>query len=187
MISYLSGKVQIIRDGWAIIDVAGVGYKVYINADLASQIHKDENIELYTYTHVREDILALYGFQELEELDFFEMLISVSGVGPKAALNILSVASIDKLKASIRNQDPTLLSSVSGIGKKTAEKVVIELKNKLGARGDIFTGAKSDEVYDALIQLGFKREEVGAAIANLPEDIEKTEDKLKYCLSRLRK
>jgi len=187
MISYLNGKVINVRENYAIIETGGVGYKVSINHELASRLHPDENAKVYIYTHVREDIFALYGFKNLEELDFFEMLISVSGIGPKAALNILSVAPIEKIRASIQNQDPALLSSVSGVGKKTAEKVVIELKNKLGATGSFFVGEKAEDVYDALMQLGFRQAEIGGVLAELPSDLKKTEDKLKYCLARLRK
>jgi Holliday junction DNA helicase RuvA len=187
MISYLRGKVLSVRDSYAIIDVSGVGYKVTVNPEFASHLHAEEEAEVYIYTQVREDILALFGFKNLEELDFFEMLISVSGIGPKAALNILAVASIDKIRASIQNQDPTLLSSVSGIGKKTAEKVVIELKNKVGATGNLFAGEKAEDVYDALMQLGFRQAEISASLAELPPDLKSTEEKLKYCLARLRK
>lgn len=175
------------KESWAIIDTGGVGYRVFINSELASQLHKEESAELYIYTQVREDILALYGFKSLEELEFFEMLISVSGIGPKAALNILAVASIDKIRLSIQNQDPTLLFSVTGIGKKTAEKVVIELKNKVGATGNLFSGEKSQDVYDALLQLGFRQVEIAAALGELPPELSTTEEKLKFCLGRLRK
>jgi len=187
MISYLNGKVVVVRDGYAIIETGGVGYKVSINPELASRIHQEENVEIYIYTQVREDILALFGFKSLEELDFFEMLISVSGIGPKAALNILSVAPIEKIKASIVEQDPTLLSSVSGVGKKTAEKVVVELKNKVGATGSLFVGEKAQDVHDALLQLGFRHAEISNVLAELPAEAKTTEDKLKYCLAKLRK
>ena len=187
MISYLNGKVLTVRDTYTIIETNGVGYRVNVTADLTSHLHKEENAEIYIYTHVREDILALYGFKSLDELDFFEMLITVSGIGPKAALNILSVASIDKLRVSIQNQDPTLLYSVSGIGRKTAEKVVIELKNKIGATGNLFAADKSSDVYDALLQLGFKQAEIAKVLMELPENITATEEKLKFCLARLRK
>lgn len=185
MISFLEGKIELVREGWAIINVGGVGYKVNVGPNLATHLYAGEDTAVYTYTQVREDILALYGFASLEELDFFEMLISVSGIGPKAAMGILAAASIDKIRASIVNQDPTLLSSVSGVGKKTAEKVVIELKNKVGATGNLFdnVGGKSDDVYEALLGLGFKPQEAREAIANLPADCGKTEEKLKYCLA----
>jgi Holliday junction DNA helicase RuvA len=189
MISYLNGKIQLIHENWIILETNGVGYRVNVGPHLLTKLHPEENTELYIYTQVREDILALYGFAKVEELDFFELLISVSGIGPKAALGIMSVAPLEKIRNSVINQDPTLLSSVSGIGKKTAEKVVIELRNKVGATGSLFTnqGDTSEDVYVALMQLGFKPQEAQTAIAELPADCLTTENRLKYCLSRLNK
>jgi Holliday junction DNA helicase RuvA len=188
MIAYLNGKVQLIRSSWVVIETNGVGYKVSVGPDLLAKLHPEENAELYIYTQVREDILALYGFKTAEELEFFELLIGVSGIGPKAAQAILAVAPLDKIRSSIVNQDPTLLSSVSGVGKKTAEKVVIELKNKVGATGSIFSGGeKAEDVYGALLQLGFKPHEARKALAELPEECKTTEERLKYCLTNLNK
>jgi Holliday junction DNA helicase RuvA len=189
MIGYLDGKVELVRGSTVIINVGGVGYRVLVGPNLSSCLHKDENVQAYIYTQVREDVLALYGFATVEELDFFELLISVSGIGPKAALGILAAAPIDKIRASIVNQDPTLLSSVSGVGKKTAEKVVVELKNKVGATGSLFDGAhgKSEDVFEALIGLGFKSNEAREALGSMPADCEDTEAQLKYCLGVLSK
>ena len=187
MIGYLHGKVKLVRDSGLIVGTGGVGYKVNVGPKVIAKLHPGESVELYIYTQVREDILALYGFENADELDFFELLISVSGIGPKAALGILASAPMEKIRTSIVNQDPTLLSSVSGIGKKTAEKVVIELKNKVGATGSIFDngGGKAEDVYSALLQLGFKPLEAGVALAELPDECKTTEDRLKYCLSKL--
>ena len=188
MIASLDGKVEYVRDGYMVVSVGGVGYKVGIGAGLSMKVHPGEDLQVYTYTQVREDILALYGFEKLEELNLFELLISVSGIGPKAAMGILSAASPEKIRTSIVNQDPTLLSSVSGVGKKTAEKVVIELKNKVGATGSLFdVGGKAEDVYEALLQLGFKPNEARDAIASLPDDCVGAEKQLKYCLGNLNK
>ncbi len=189
MIGYLKGKVQLIRENGIIIETGGVGYKVCVGPNIISQLKLKDNTELYIYTHIREDIFALYGFEKAEELDFFELLISVSGIGPKAALGILAAAPMEKIRSSIVNQDPTLLFSVSGIGKKTAEKVVIELKNKVGATGSIFDNHinKADDVFGALLQLGFKSHEASLALAELPDSCKTTEERLKYCLSKLNK
>lgn len=186
MIGYLNGKIQIVRPNWLIVDVEGVGYKVFIGSSLASKLHQDENTELYIYSHVREEQFSLYGFNTVDELEFFELLISVSGIGPKAALNILDSAPVDKIKTSIIRQDPTLVSSVSGIGKKTAEKLVIELKSKLGGTAGYFEASgKAEDVYGALLQLGFKSHEAQKAIAELPDDCLGTEERLKFCLNNL--
>jgi len=189
MIGYLDGKVELLRENLAIINVGGVGYRVGLGSNLSSRLHLGDRVQVYVYTQVREDILALYGFETLEELDLFELLITVSGIGPKAAMSILSAASADRIRASIVSQDPTLLSGVSGVGKKTAEKVVVELKNKVGATGSLFDGAsgKAEDVYEALMQLGFKPNEAREAIASMPADCETAENQLKYCLANLNK
>ncbi len=190
MIAFLDGKVELIREHWLILNVNGVGYRVNVGAGIASRLLVGEKTSLYTYTHVREDALSLYGFLNIDELELFELLLTVSGIGPKAAMNILSVATPEKIKSSIVNQDPTLLYSVSGIGKKVAEKVVVELKNKVGATGSLFTSfakESTEEVYEALLQLGFKSNEISQAIATLPSELNTTQEKIKYCLSVLNK
>lgn len=189
MIAYLEGDIELLRPNYAVLKVGGVGYKVFVSPAFGEKLHENAFAKMYIYTQVREDISALYGFQNVEELEFFELLISVSGIGPKAAMGILAAASVDKVRASIVAQDPTLLSSVSGIGKKTAEKVVIELKGKVGATGSIFdhgNGEKAEDIYEALMGLGFRPLEAREAIAAMPHECVTTEEKLKYCLTHLR-
>jgi Holliday junction DNA helicase RuvA len=187
MIAYLEGDIELLRPTYAVLKVGGVGYKVFVGPTFGDKLHENAFAKMFIYTQVREDISALYGFATVEELEFFELLISVSGIGPKAAMGILSAASVDKVRASIAAQDPTLLSSVSGVGKKTAEKVVIELKGKVGATGSLFdnSNGKAEDVYEALMQLGFKPVEAREAIAAMPEDCVGEENQLKYCLASL--
>lgn len=190
MIAHLEGRVKLVRPGWVIMSVNGVGYKVFVGPELAGKLHEEQDAEIYIYTQVREDLTALYGFSTIEELEFFELLLSVSGIGPKAAMNILAAASVDRVRESIINQDPGLISTVSGIGKKTAERVVIELKGKVGAKGSIFdhgNGEKTEDVYVALLNLGFKPAEARDAMGKLPHECVTTEEKLKYCLLSLNK
>jgi Holliday junction DNA helicase RuvA len=185
MIGYLRGELLETFETSAIILAGEVGYEVNLPAkDLFS--HKiGSNLELYIYTHVREDVLALYGFTKREELTLFKKLLSVSGIGPKVALAIISSCGVEKLKASIAAGDPNILSSVSGVGKKTAEKAVIELKNKIGAVvGSGYTGA-SEDVYEALCGLGFNRAEVADAISKLGNDVTESEAQIKAALKLL--
>src|SRR3989344_8836564 len=128
MIGHLEGKL-IYKDSKSIIvDISGVGYKINVSLDVLSKSKKiDGEISLWIHTHIREDMLDLYGFLEREELEFFEMLISVSGIGPRSALVILGIASIETLRKAIGAGDTSYLTKISGIGKKTAEKIVIEL------------------------------------------------------------
>lgn len=188
MIASLRGKVVQKRANSLVVEMNGVGYKVICPLSVLESARVDGEIFLNTYTHVREDILALYGFLTADDLALFEQLISVSGVGPKAAVNILSAASSEKVRSSIQRQDPGILFSVSGIGKKTAEKIVVELKNKLGATGDLYApSSETDDLYQALSDLGFKSNEISTAISKIPENLESTEEKLKFVLRAIRK
>jgi len=187
MIGYFSGEIKFAYDGWLILDVSGVGYR--INIPHNRNYCAGKKSEFYTHTHVREDILSLYGFDSLEELNFFEMLISVSGIGPKVALAIISSAPVDRLKSSIANGDPGLLSSVSGVGKKTAEKAVVELKSRLKIGHEIGSSLSSDssDVYEALHGLGFGRPEIAKALFEIRQQGLNTEEKIKLILKKLGK
>ena len=188
MIGKLKGQIDLIGNGYIIVDVSGVGYKVAVSSSLLADSKMGDEITLFIHTHVREDHLSLFGFLTNEELVFFEMLIGVSGVGPKAALNILSATPIEKIQTAISKQDPSLLNTVSGIGKKTAEKIVIELKNKIGiiAEGNIFEkSAETDEVVSALEGLGYKAAEVRAVLPKVTG--EDTESRIKEALKLLSK
>lgn len=188
MIGKLKGSVDLVGNGYILVDVGGVGYKVAISHLLLSEKKAGDDIVLYTHTHVREDQLSLFGFETNEKLSFFELLIGVSGVGPKAALNIMSAAPTEALKESISKQDPSLLNSVSGIGKKTAEKIVIDLRNKMGAvsEGNIFENStETDEILSALEGLGYKTAEVRSVLGKLKG--ENTEDRIKEALKLLSK
>ncbi len=131
MIGKLTGKIDQIIDGYAIIDVGGVGYRVHMTDVNMGKAAKQQEVELYIHTHVREDHIMLYGFQSQEELGIFELLLSISGIGPKAALGILTIASPSTIKNAIVEGDSSILTRVSGVGKKTAERVILELRNKI--------------------------------------------------------
>lgn len=185
MIGYLKGKVIDRGSDRVIIDVNGVGYDVSLPLNL--NVSSDE-VALFIHTHVREDILALYGFENREQLNFFRHLLSVSGIGPKVALAIIGSAPIKQLRDSISKGDPSLLSAVSGVGKKTAEKAVVELKGKMGFVGsgsEIFGGDGADEVVEALTGLGFRREEVMVGFKKLPPDLGENDEKIKWLIKNL--
>ena len=132
MISYLTGKITDINEKYlTILTNSGVGYKVYTTLNILLSKNEDQDIELLIHTIVKEDALDLYGFENKNELLVFEKLITVSGVGPKSALAMLSVSSVESIAFAIENNDVNLLSRVPGIGKKTCEKIIIELKGKL--------------------------------------------------------
>ena len=188
MIFSLSGTIQIETDKYIIIDVNDIGYKVHISGNTFKNLPKTgEKIKLYTHLYVRENILELYGFLTTEELEIFELLISVPGIGPKGALSVLTVVSIETLKRAIANEESTVLTKVSGIGSKMAQKIVLELKNKIGKE---FSGEKiepDNEVIDALISLGYKLKEAREAIKKIPDNIEGVENRIREALKLLGK
>ena len=120
MIGRLKGKIDLIKNGFILLDVQGVGYRVYVTDVALGKLAREDNAELYIHTSVKEDSIALYGFETLDELEIFELLLSISGVGPKSGLGILTIASPGTIRNAIVQEDPSILTRVSGIGKKTA-------------------------------------------------------------------
>jgi Holliday junction DNA helicase RuvA len=182
MIGYLKGRVidQDLKS--VILDVSGVGYKIYTNTALLDS--KKDALEFWTYLAVRENALDLYGFTSKEELGFFELLITVSGIGPKSAMGILTVASVSNLRNAIVSGDTSHLIKVSGVGKKNAEKIVVELKDKLtGFEGGVSTSADVD-VIEALKALGYGEREAREALKKVT-DSKDTSDKIKKALKLL--
>lgn len=191
MISHVMGEVLLKSDRFAIIDVSGVGYKVYISIDTMRRIgNKGESVSLWTYLAVRENALDLYGFIDSAEVELFEMLIGISGVGPKSALGILGVAPLDTLKTAIASGDTSYLTKVSGIGKKNAEKIVLELRDKLGVlKNESTKGIMREEsdVVDALATMGYSVSEAREALKQVPQEISGTSARIKEALKNLGK
>lgn len=192
MISRLTGKIVHIDLKYIILDVQGVGYKVATTVDIMSKIGKDEKeVTLWTYLAVRETALDLYGFLSLAELNFFELLITISGIGPKTALGILNLASVHSLETAIQTGDTSHLTKVSGIGKKVAEKIVMELKDKVSKVAhtpESKTEMKSDsDALEALKSLGYSQNEARDALKEVSKDVKKTSDKIKEALKILGK
>ncbi len=193
MISHLKGTVIFSGDKFVILDVAGVGYKIGVTPDALrrSISEKGKEISLWIHLAVREDSMSMYGFLERQELELFEMLIGISGVGPKSAIGVLSVASVDALKSAIASGDTSYLTKVSGIGKKNAEKIVLELRDKLGgAGGSETTGAGRKEEVDAieaLKSLGYSQREAREGLKDVPDTVKGTSARLKAALKNLGK
>lgn len=176
MFDYISGKLVTKRPTEAILDVQGVGYLLKISLSTAQQLPEEGSpASLKTYLHVREDILQLYGFADEEEREIFEALLSISGIGPKLAQTILSGLSPDKLISAIQLGDERTLSSITGVGKKTAQRLIVELKDKLkstqigeiehaGAAGGAIRGTLEEEALMALMSLGYSRQQAEKAI-----------------------
>lgn len=189
MIYRVSGKLILIADRFAVVETGGVGFKVYASArTLAGLGNPDKNVAFFTHMHVRDDGMDLFGFQLEEELVFFELLISVSGVGPRSALSILDVASLEELSAAIKEGRPDLLSRASGIGKKTAERIIIELKTKVQSvkAGMVVQKMEADEdLTEALANLGYRRDDARAALAKVDAEVQGINDRIRAALKIL--
>lgn len=175
MYYYVNGTVAEIGPNLAVIDCGGVGYACATTNYTLAQLKRGEQAKLYTYLHVREEIFDLYGFSTQAELSSFKMLLGVSGVGPKAALAILSSGTPDQLALSIVTGDEKSLTGVPGIGKKIAQRIILELKDKLakeqagfdarmGTLSPIPAGGKTQEAASALAVLGYSSQEISAAL-----------------------
>jgi Holliday junction DNA helicase RuvA len=186
MIASIQGTVASTHNDHVIVVVSGIGYRVYAPHSTIERLDSGEAF-LHTILIVREDSLTLYGFATLSERDLFETLLKVNGVGPKMALSILSTVTVDHLRNAVFGERPEILTRVPGVGKKTAEKIVFELKDKLVAGLDAapvmaFDDVNSD-VVDALVGLGYSIVEAQTAIQALPPDAPKTvEDRIRLAL-----
>ena len=161
MIAYLKGKILAKTNKSAILLVGEVGYEIFLSTKALKKVSEGQELEFFIHNHVKEDAFDLYGFQTLEELDFFRKLISVSGVGPKTALNVLAIAEVEELKRAISSENASFLQQVSGIGKKTAERLVVDLKEKfiVDLAGDSTISGSDKQVTEALMSLGYKEKE----------------------------
>jgi len=191
MISTLRGTITELGARSAVVEAAGVGYKVFVTDDALHGLKVGAEMAFWTHHAVREDSEDLYGFTARKDRDFFELLLTVSGIGPKSALNILSLVTPDTLVSSIQTGSVAHLVKVSGIGRKTAEKIVLELKDKLGGLdasegGALSAGMSSDmDAILALQALGYDAEEAREALKKVGKDVSDIGEKVKAALKVL--
>lgn len=181
MFYYINGTVAALEENLAVLDCGGVGYACYTTAYTLSQLQLGKQQKLFTYCNIREDAFDIFGFSTKEELNCFNRLLSVSGVGPKAALAILSAVAPSQLTLAIMTGDEKTLTMAQGVGKKMAQRIILELKDKMGAQfqapevaGGSYipavTGNKTSEATAALASLGYSNSEIAIALKNI--DIE---------------
>lgn len=192
MISRLTGSIVHVDPKYIVVDVQGVGYKVATTVDIMTKLSKEkESVTLWTYLAVRETALDLYGFLSLSELNFFELLITISGIGPKTALGILNSASVEALETAVQTGDTSHIVKVSGIGKKVAEKIVLELKDKVEKvthTPEAKTAMRGEaDALEALKALGYSQIEARDALKELPKTLTKTNEKIREALKILGK
>jgi holliday junction DNA helicase RuvA len=188
MIVSVHGRLEALGSNWAVIDIGGIGLQVFLpSSTLVNLGAIGSDVKLYTHLHLREDMMALYGFSSAEELALFQSLLGVSGIGPKLALAMLSAMSADRLAMAITSGDADLLYGIPGIGKKTASRIILELKDKLhvtaGVTSSVSSSRGNNDVAAALTSLGYSLAEATRAVASLPPDAEMSlEEKLRLAL-----
>jgi Holliday junction DNA helicase RuvA len=185
MIGFLQGKVLLTDNSSLLLDVNGVGYRVFAPLPVLVSVTKKASLSLFIHTHVREDHIILYGFKDENELFLFEKLTSVSGIGPKSALAMLSVHSPSSLSDAIERSDAEALSHTPGVGKKTAEKIILELKGKLSHLIGKEMNDTTLEVRLALEALGYSSKEIHEALKDMNTEGKTTSTIIKEALHQL--
>ena len=179
MIGFLRGKVEYISMDYCLLDVGGVGYRVFVSGNTRSQLKNGQEAMLYTYLNVREDAMLLYGFLTQAEYELFQLLITVSGIGPKVAMGIIGAITPEALSQAVQSNNVKALTALPGIGKKSAERMILELKDKLHFSDDgeftetgtgIVSGEIGDDIYSeamaALMALGYSQGEVSEVFSS---------------------
>lgn len=186
MIATLSGPVSEKYSDNIVIDVGGLGYELTLTLADWGATAVGSSAKFYVYEQIREDAYHLYGFRTLESKQLFNLMLGVSGVGPKVAMAVLSSASVDRLRQAIAAGDPDLLRGVSGVGQKTAQRLILELRGKLdGGVGGL--APVMDEAYQALIALGYTPSQATAAISTIPDNILDPQARIKAALKGIGK
>lgn len=185
MIRTIKGKVTHHQKDGVVIETGGIGYLVSVPSRTWPSIGSE--VFYYTFHLIREGEQALYGFGSQEELNIFNVLLGVNSIGPKLAMGIISNASPTELHSAIQSENITFFASLPGIGKKSATKIIIELKDKITSTPLSGIPNQSTELYDTLTTLGFSREEISTTIKGIPENLETLNDKIKWSLSILGK
>ncbi len=183
MIGTINGQISEKLTDSVIIEIGGIGYEILLTSGDWGRLKVGEATKLYIYENIREDSHTLIGFSSLDDKRLFNLLIGVSGIGPKVALQVMSAASSERLKQAVAAGDPALLSGISGIGKKTAERIMVELSGKLGAPAGAAT--IHDQAYQALVGLGYSPNQAATAIAGLPGDLTDEQARIKAALKVL--
>lgn len=191
MISYLRGKVKLASEDFVILDVNGVGYRVFTTHRILNEVRNEkEDIELFVYQHIREDSSDLFGFMSFEELEFFEIITSVSGIGPRVGLAVLEISSVGDLKKAIGTSNVDFLTRVPGIGRKKAELIILELKSKMDVSIDgkaVSLSEPDSDAVNALMRLGYNKQEAKLALEGIPDDIKDMGERVRLALKEIGK
>lgn len=187
MIAYLEGKIIFKTEKFIILDVNGVGYKVFLSRGTLNKIPEiNSTLKLFCYLVVRENALDLYGFLTHKELEFFEILLDIPGIGPKAALEISSLGPLEKIKKDIEIHNEKIFEGIPGIGKKKVQTIILELSGRI-KEIEKPSSKQYDEAEEALINLGFSKDKVREALSKIPKETKDTENRIKEALKNLGK
>ncbi len=184
MLGSIRGNIIYRGDKHVIIENNGIGYRVSVLPELLLETKNTGEVFIYLHTHVREDTFDLYGFLDMKELSLFEMLLGVSGIGPKGAMGVLSVSGVEALTRAIKTGDLAYLNKISGIGKKTAEKIILELRDKLGKESMSEGYGNNIDVLEALKALGYRENEIRDVLKQVDQNAD-TNTKIKEALKAL--
>lgn len=191
MIYTLEGKLAAVRDNFAVVETGGIGFKVYFAPVVRAKLPPiGERMRWHCFLYVRENALDLYGFLAEDELKLFELLNSISGVGPKLALGILSVSDAKYVRAAIKEGRTELLTKASGVGKRTAERIILELKNKVeaeGAKEMVRIMEAETDLEETLVALGYSKSQARNAVEKIPASAKEFEAKLREALKVLKR
>ncbi|MBI4101054.1 Holliday junction branch migration protein RuvA [Candidatus Microgenomates bacterium] len=186
MIATINGTVSELLTNAVVMEVGGLGYEIRLTSEDLGKLKTGKKTKLYVHEHLREDAHELYGFSEPGSRELFEQLISVSGVGPKMAMAVLSAASAERVRSAIASGQTEILQAVSGVGKRTAGRIVVELRSKViaEAKGLDKVGV-DDAAYEALRKLGYSTQQAKEAVASIPTKLAGDEERIKYALKEL--
>ena len=185
MIYYISGKIQSKNEKFLVVEASNLGYKVFCSPDTLKKVSENNEIQLFTHLYLKEEKVELYGFLTQKELELFETLNEISGIGPKTAMLLSSVGSLEKLKEMMEKDK--LPQEIKGIGKKKMQKILLELTGKIKEINSPQNASLADEALDALISLGFPRQKAKDALSQIPPEIKGTEVRTKEALKLLGK
>ena len=182
MLAYLKGIINYKTGNYLVLNLGNAGYKIYSIPTLLAEVRAGEELALYLHQHVRENAIDLYGFKTREDLEVFENLISVSGLGPKSALKTMTVASSNEIMGAIQTGNPAELSKFSGIGPKLAEKIIMDLKGKIELKEGEAISLEDSEVIDALVGLGYKIKQAREVVKKIPSEISGSSNRIREAL-----
>ncbi len=184
MIYSLQGTISEKEKDFIVIETNGVSFQIFVSGFLLEKIKLNQNIKILTYLEVKEDALTLYGFENKTELKYFKFLVAISGIGPKSAINILSLIRLEDLERAVLNEKIDILTKVSGIGKKTAQRIILEFKEKINKNFKSQPNQEEDDslIVDALITMGYTLSQSREAIKKVPLEIKGTDQRLKQTL-----